>query len=296
MRSFLTLPLAIAATLIAPIAAMANTVVTQTGPGAVRADYVLDTPDGRVLRGSFFLAFDDSVGLTPAALNIRARIVDPTDPTLLARLPVGLPLTVPTAFPVMVSVNPIANSGFQFVNAAQVEMYTKALPYSVDSAYRLYKAPSGGVFADLTEGLQPGSVRMRVRTGGFSDFLVVEDLRTPSAVATELYTRLSTAVADDDVPVATRALLDVDLAKSAQEFQEGDYRDARKELASLALVVDTEAGISLPNVWRAQRDLDNRAGELAALIGALDFHLARLAKLAGPDSGEDDGGDACDDD
>jgi hypothetical protein len=290
MRPFIALPLAgaiAAASLAGSPEVQAATVVTQTGPNAVRADYALPTPDGRVLRGTFFVEFDTATGLTPAALNIQARVVDPTDPALLARLPAGLPLSIPAAFPVLVSVHPVASSGVQFANAARVEMYTKVLTFSTDSSYRLYKAPAGGAFADLTSAVLPGSIRMRARTGSFSDFLVVEDTRDSAAAAEALYARLAAGIDDDDVPVGTAALLQLDLDDSFEEFEEGDYGDAREELDALELTVDTEAGISLPNVWRAQRDLDNRAGELAALSQALDFHLARLEAASA--SGDDDG-------
>jgi hypothetical protein len=288
MRSLLSLPFAVAVALAASPDAHSATVVTQTGPTTVRADYALPATGGRILRGTFFLEFDAASGLSPAALNVQARVVDPADPALLARLPAGLPLSIPAAFPVMVSVSPAVGSGFQFTNAARIEMYTKALPYSADSAYRIYKAPPGGAFADLTSELLPGSIRMRVRTGSFSDFLVVEDARGSIDAAASLYARLGAAVDDDDVPVATGALLEIDLEDSFEEFEEGDYADAREELDAFEMTVDVEAGASLPNVWRAQRDLDNRAGELAALARALDFHLARLA--AGADD-EDEGDD-----
>ncbi len=288
MRTLLSLPLAIAAVIAAPAATHAATVVTQTGPNTVRADYALPAPDGRTLSGSFFLEFDATTGLSPAALNIQARVVDPADPALLARLPAGLPLSIPAAFPVMVSVSPLPGSGFAFRNAARVEMYTKALPYSADSAYRVYKAPAGGAFADLTSELLPGSIRIRVRTASFSDFLVVEDARSPAEAAASLYARLGAAVLDPAVPAATGALLRGDLDDSFEEFEEGDYADAREELAAFELTVEVEAGASLPNTWRAQRDLDNRAGELAALASALDFHLARLAD---GDDDEDEGDD-----
>lgn len=285
----LSIAVAVAAALAGSPDARAATVVTQTGLNTVRADYALPAADGRVISGSFLLEFDATSGLTPAALNIQARIVDPADPALLARLPAGLPLSIPAAFPVMVSVSPLPGSGFEFTNAAQIEIYTKALLYSADSPYRVYKAPAGGAFADLTSGLLPGSMRMRVRTGSFSDFLVVRDDRGPLDAATATYARLAAGIADDDVPAATGALLQAGLDESFEEFLEGDYGDARDELDAFEQTIDAEAGVSLPNVWRAQRDLDNRAGELAALAQALDFHLARLAADAdGGDEGDDD--------
>jgi hypothetical protein len=275
-------------------ATLANTLVSQTGPNSVRADFALPAAGGRIVRGTFFLDFEASSGLSPANLAISARLVDPADPALLARLPAGgAGLGVPAAFPVMVTVSPPPGSGFAFTNAARVEMYTKMLPYSADSPYRLFKAEPGGVFADHTAAILSGSIRMRVRTGGFSDFLVLADARDPADAARAAYARLAAKVDDDDVPLATRALLELDLDDSFEEFEEGDYEDAREELDMFEFTVGTEAGVTLPNVWRAQRDLDNVSGTLDADALNLDFHLARLAAASAGagGGGDDDGGD-----
>jgi hypothetical protein len=286
----------LAAALAAPVT-FANTLVSQTGPNAVRADFALPAADGRLVRGTFFLEFDASSGLSPANIAISARLVDPNDAALRARLPLaGAGLAVPSAFPVMVSVNPPPGSGFQFTNAARVEMYTRMLPYAPDSPYRLFKAEPGGVFADHTAAVLSGSIRMRVRTGGFSDFLVLTDARDAVDAARAAYARLAAKVDDDDVPLATRTVLEFDLDESFEEFEEGDYEDAREALDGLELTVETEAGLTLPNVWRAQRDLDNVSGTLASDALNLDFHLARLEAAAAANGGGDDDDDDGDDD
>lgn len=293
MRVRFSAPLVLAIALASP-AAVGSTLVTQTGPNAARADFALPAPGGRTLRGSFFLEFDASTGLTPANLAISARVVDPADPALLARLPNGgAGLAVPGAFPVMVTVSPPAGSGFSFTNAARVEMYTKMLPYTANSPYRLLKASPGEAFADHTAEVLSGSIRMRVRTGGFSDFLVVADARDPEVAARDAYARLAAKLADEDVPAATRAVLEIDLDDSFEEFEEGDYEDAREELDVFEFTVGTEAGVSLPNVWRAARDLDNVAGTFDADALNLDFHLARL-EAAASDGDDDEDGDGDD--
>ena len=293
MRALLLASLA--ASFAAP-ATIANTLVSQTGPNSVRADFALPAADGRTVRGTFFLDFEATSGLTPANLAISARLVDPNDPALLARLPGGgAGLAVPQAFPVIVTVSPPAGSGFQFTNAARAEMYTKVLQYTADSPYRLFKASPGGMFADHTAELREGSMRMRVRTGGFSDFLVLVDSGSALDAARAAYARLAAKVGDDDVPTTTRALLELDLDDSFEEFEEGDYEDAREELDMFELTVGAESGVTLPNVWRAQRDLDNVSGTLDADALNLDFHLARLAAAAAADGGgggdDDEDGD-----
>lgn len=271
-------------------AAGAATVVTQTGPNSVRADFSLTDSDGEIYAGAFFLEFTSPVGLTPAGLNIQARLVDPADPALHARLPAGGGIGVPAAFPVLVSVDPLPGSGFSFRDVAAVEMYTKALPFANDSAFRLVKSPKNGDFAEVTSGILPGSIRIRARTGSFSDFLVVEDQRSSIDVAADLYARIAARLADDDVPPATAGLLGIEVEDSLEEFLEGDYADAREELDAFEMIVAMEAGASLPNEWRAQRDLDNVAGALAADALALDFLLERLAAQAPGGDEDDDGG------
>ena len=275
-------------------AAGAATVVTQTGPNSVRADFSLTDAAGKTYAGAFFLEFTSPIGLTPANLNVQARLVDPADPALQARLPIGGSVGVPAAFPVLVSVDPLLGSGFGFRDVASVEMYTKALPFSTGSQFRLVRSPKNGAFAEVTTDIQPGSIRMRARTGHFSDFLVVRDERSSAAVATDLYARLSAKLQDDDVPAGTASLLGVEIDHSFEEFLEGDYEDAREELDAFELIVGAESGVSLPNQWRAQRDLDNVAGTLAADALALDFLLQRLA-AEGSGSGDDDGDDGDDD-
>ena len=267
----------------------ASTVVTQTGPTSVRADFSLTDANGDVYAGAFFLEFTSAIGLTPSNLNIQARLVDPEDPALHARLPAGA-IGVPADFPVLVSVDPLPGSGFSFTNVAYAEMYTKALPFATDSAFRLVKSPKDGAFAEVTSGIFPGSIRIRARTASFSDFLVVEDQRGSVDVATDLYARIAAKLGDDDVPVGTAGLLGVEIDDSFEEFLEGDYEDAREELDAFEMIVAMESGASLPNQWRAQRDLDNVAGTLAADALALDFLLERLATAGGGDD-DDDGGD-----
>jgi hypothetical protein len=284
------------------VPADAGVVVTIDG-NVARAEIDLGgTPQNPQYSATMFLTFDSPVGLTPENLNINAHIVDPDDPALRARLPGGGQVSVPAQFPVLISVSPPADGDFAFVNAAQVEVITDNLAYTPGTPYRLFKSPPGGMFSDLTESVASGSIRSRSRTGGFSDFMLVEDLRSAHEVAEDKYAFLQSRVNDDDIDPETRALLDLDLEDSFEEFQEGEYGDAREELDDLELRVDAGAGDTVPNVWRAARDLDNVAGSLEGEAASLDFHLRRLAGSGGGGGDEDDdddgggGGDDDDDD
>ncbi len=249
------------------------------------------SPGNPQYAGTLILTFDSPVGLSAQNLDITAQAVNPDDPVLRARLPSTV--AVPGQFPVLVSVRP--RNGFEFRNAAQVELYTHQLAYVAGSPYRLYKAPAGGAFHDLTEDVLAGSVRCRGRTGSFSDFLMVADTATASDAAQDKFAFLDARVDDGEIDGATAALLQIDLDEAYEEFLEGDYEDARAELDDLELRVDGGAGTTVPNRWRSQGDLDNVAGSLEAEAAALDFYLRKLVAAGGgtgggsPGGGDDDG-------
>lgn len=263
--------------------------VTVTSSNTARADIALGgTPSVPQYTGTLFLTFDQPIGLTAANLNITAQIVNPNDPALLARLPSGGQVSVPSTFPIIVSVNPVATSGFEFTNSALVELYTTKLSHTPNSLYRLYKSPAGGAFADITEDVIAGSIRCRSRTGGFSDFIIVADNRTAVNAANELFARLNARIDDDDIVPTTQAALELDIDEAYEEFLEGDYSDARQELDDLELRVQTASGVTIPNRWEAGGALNNAAGYLQSEASALDFYLRKLAAQEGGGEEEDD--------
>src|SRR3546814_8481713 len=119
------------------------------------------------------LTFDDATGLSATSLGISARLVDITDPALLARLPEPQLLQPSSALPLLVTIEPPATGGLSFRRTGRFELHTHALAYALGSNYRVLQAPIGGSFPDTTEEIAPGSVRARSRYGGFSQFLGV---------------------------------------------------------------------------------------------------------------------------
>jgi hypothetical protein len=273
--------------------AAANVVVSVTG-NVARADFALGgTPSNPQYTGTLFLTFEGAVNLTASNLNITAQIVNPNNPAFTSRISGGANVSVPAAFPVMISVHPSAASGFEFLNATDVELYTTNVSYTANSPYRLYKAPANGTFFDITEDVLEGSVRCRARTPGFSDFIMVSDTRSDLEAAQDKFLFLAARVEDDDIDATTAGLLQLDLDEALEEFLEGDYEDARAELDDLELRVSTQAGSTIPNRWIAGGSLDNVAGSLEAEAASLDFYLRKLAAAAaaggsGGDEGDDD--------
>ena len=155
-------------------------------------------------------------------------------------------------------------------------MHTHNLSYAPGTPLRLFKAPLGGNFVDITEDVSPGSVDTRGREGGFSQFLIVADLRPNSVVAAGKFSALNTRIANAAMPALLRTQLNATLASAQTAFNANDYVTAISYVDSFRSQVQAAAGTDLANVWRAARDLDNTAGSLDGMASTLRFTLARL--------------------
>jgi hypothetical protein len=220
------------------------------------------------------LTFDDATGLTASSLGLSARLVDVSDPALLARLPDPTLTRLDSALPLMITVEPPANGGLSFRRSGRFELHTHALSYSLGSNFRVLKAPVGGSFRDTTEEIAQGSVRARSRYGGFSQFLVVSDLRQTGVVVSEkiasLRTRVSTLPASEQPPFNA----DLDAVESA--VASADYANAITAVDLISQQALARDGHGLLDEWRATRDADNQVGELLAGAATLKFSIAYL--------------------
>lgn len=244
------------------------------------------------------IEFDSPANLTVPNLNFQAQLVNPSDPVLAGRLPRGV--AVDPAFPLLITIEPISverifasgmelhetpDGNLRFVNAYHMEIHTHELVYAPGTPYRVFKAPLGGAFYDITAEVNNGSVRGRGRSGGFSQFLLVKDTR-PELVGlpglgvpviallkvTELDLRIVAALLDDALRLELGALLtNVQLALIVL-----DYGTAIAQLDQMILRMEQEAGTGIQNVWRAQRDLVNDAGDLNGLARSLRYSIQRL--------------------
>lgn len=220
------------------------------------------------------LDFDDATGLTPAALGIGAQLVPLTDPTLLARFPAGSLTAIPSALPLMITVEPPRLGGLVQRRLVHVELHTHALPYTTASPLRLFKAQLGGKFRDITESVRPGSVRTRGTTPGWSQFVVVADLRPTQQVVAEKFAALSATL--DAVAPAEAAPLRTELDACQQAVDDGRFEDASVALDSFVARVSERAGSTIPDTWRATRDTRNLAGELLSGASTLGFSIGVL--------------------
>jgi hypothetical protein len=109
VRRLLTTILALSALVLVP-SAFAQTHVPLTISGnEARGHFELP---GSVA-GDLSITFEEVVGLTEDALEVSARLVNPTDGAILSRLP-GPGVSVPEAFPVMIRIEPTASSALTF--------------------------------------------------------------------------------------------------------------------------------------------------------------------------------------
>ena len=220
------------------------------------------------------LSFDDASGLTPAALGISAEMVDISNPTLLARLPGGALTALQSSFPLMITVEPPTLGGLSQRRVVHVEVHTHALPYTAGSPLRLFKAQLGGQFRDITDGVLPGSVRTRGSTPGWSQFIVVADLRASGSVIAEKFTYLRNHL--DALPAAEADPLRAYLNVAETAVANSRFADAMAALDSFTARVSARSGSAIPDLWRATRDTRNSAGELLSGASTLGFSIGYL--------------------
>lgn len=219
--------------------------------------------------------FEGVVGLSEANLGLSARLLDAAElASIQARLPSSL-VSVPSGFPVLLTVEPPSAGGLSFTGVATVELYTHDLLYVPGSPLRLFAAPLGGAFEDVTSGASGGSYRVRGRKGDFSEFLIVADLRPVADVTDAKLTRLKAVLTGNSTeidPTLLGTLLGLfDEAESA--YDADDFETAIDKVEELADTVEEHGGDGIPNVWRSARDLINVAGLARAAAATLRFHL-----------------------
>jgi uncharacterized protein DUF6689 len=248
-----------------------------------KADITLPNPNGGNYTAEFELEFerDGLENLTVECLGLTADVLDATEiGDIESRLPhggVGGTQHVDPAFPVRITVEPPANCGLAFENNYDVSLDTDDLVFVAQSRYRLVKAPIGGDFVYVTGAVTAGSVRVRGRTGGFSEFVMIRDDNALYAIDCEgEYTTLETRLANAQMSPTARRSLEVDLARSRAAYNAGDFATAIALLAPFDQHCVEYGGQGLPNRWRSQRDLDNVEGDLVGHTDNLRFMMGRL--------------------
>ena len=220
------------------------------------------------------LSFDDASGLSPASLGVTAQLLNPSASALLDRLPDPELNQLSGALPLLVTIEPPANGGLSFDRTVRVEIHTHLLSYTTGSSYRLFKAPVGGEFRDITDEIASGSVRARGTTGGFSQFLVLADLRETGAVIAEKVDWLRERI--DLLPAGERPAFDgyLDTVEAAVDSE--DYASATTALDLFRARAAIRAGNQLDATWQPGGSTQNHAGELVSGAATLKFSVEYL--------------------
>jgi hypothetical protein len=219
------------------------------------------------------LGFEQVKRLNLLSLGASVWLVNPNNPALLARLPGG---SVPAGFPVLLRIEPPPLGGLSFTGTASLEIHTPNLQYTPGTPLRLFSAPVGGAFRDVTTEMGPGSYRARSNTGGFSEFLIVADTRSVDQVIAIKFDDLEAILEEYEASMPGPVYDDLEerLADAHADYTAGATSAAIQEMDGFLVAVQQASGTDIPNVWRAARDVDNVAGNLRAGAMTLRFSLA----------------------
>jgi hypothetical protein len=264
------------------------------------ATILLADTQGNIYDAEVTIVFDSPLNLSAQSLGLSAELFDPADPAMTSRLPAGIAYT--GAFPMVVTVEPPAldwifasafdgmedgTGALSFRNDYQLEIHTHNLAYQPGGPLRLLKAPLNGAFADVTEDVLNGSARARGRGGAFSQFVIGVDannaglplilaviipktsalsLRLVSAVLGNLLRGQLVALLTNVLTAVTTAILDPLLGCTNALGPLDEFIASVRQSAN--------AG-EIANLWRAQHDVVNDAGELESLAQTLRFSLLR---------------------
>lgn len=231
----------------------------------------IELPGG--IAADLTITFEGAVGLSEANLGLDAELVSVSNLALLARLPQLA--SIPTAFPVLVTIEPPATGGLSFSGLVGVGLYTHNLVYTAGTPLRLFSAPLGGSFVDVTDEVSSGSYRVRGAKGDFSQFLIVADARPVDTVIGEKLTRAE-GLLDTHWNVIDSNLalqLDSQLASARSSWQGGQIVAALSHVEGFLKKLEKADGSEIPDVWRSARDLDDVAGLLRAAGETLHFSL-----------------------
>lgn len=225
------------------------------------------------------LSFENVVGLNLATLGLSAQLVSPSDLALLNRLPGGGLVGIPGTFPVLVRVQPSAESTLSFEGVYTLSLHTDNLVFAPNTPLRLFHAEGSEPFADITEAMGLGSYRVRGASGSFSEFLIVADTRPLPAVASEKLDALQALLDARAAAIGPGVLADLrtTLRAARTAFDAGNLPAASDKVKAFAAKVKDASGSEIPNVWRANSSVINVAGELRAAASTLMLSLALLA-------------------
>jgi hypothetical protein len=261
------------------VAGLAGIVNLQINGNQVTAS--LDLPG---IQADLVIGFEQVVGLSAANLGLSAQLLALTDLTLLGRLPTGGLTNLVGAFPVLLKVQPPAAGGLSFSGDYTIEIHTYNLELLGASPLRLFAAPDGGAFQDITCYMGTGSYRVRGSRGTFSEFLILADLRALDTVIRQKFAAVNALLTTygGQLPAPLLADLTQRIQQAQAAYQAGAAVTAAQAVAAFGDAVKSQSGTAIPDVWRAGGDLPNVAGQLRAAADTLRFSLGLVPSAPAP--------------
>ena len=237
----------------------------------------IELPGG--LTADLKVTFESAVGLNQAALALSASAIDPTDLSFVARMPKGVSL--PAGFPVVVRIEPTASSALSFEGVYKLSIYTNNLTLGANSPLRLYRAPQGGGFGDMTGFLQAGSVRAGGSGPGFSEFLIVADTRAVDSVIVSKFDAVQADLTANWSSILPSVASDLQqrLNQARTAYAAGSLSAAIDGVSAFGDEVKKQSGAAIPDVWRANGGPVNVAGLLRSAAETLKFSLVFKSNL-----------------
>ncbi len=225
------------------------------------------------------IAFEQVVGLNPAALEVTVGVVSPTDPILL-RLPGSTGL--PAGFPVRLAIEPSESSALSFQGTVMISLHSHNLILRPNFPLSLFAASAGGPFSDITRSEGIGSYRVSGTKGGFSEFMIVLDTRAIDSVIVAKFNDLASLIDSHESEMAPGVAggLEARLTQARTAYLTGQTVAAIAELAAFSNDVKAQSGVGIPDVWRAHDPRVNVAGSLRAASDTLQFSLNRKSSLS----------------
>jgi len=235
---------------------------------------------GNGVTADLSITFEKVIGLNPSALALTATLLNPKDIAFAGRLP-DLTVSPPAAFPVVVRIDPTASSALSFEGVYTLALHTNNLTLAANSPLRLYRAPSGGAFQDMTGFLQAGSVRAGGSGPGFSEFAIVADARPIDTVIGGKFDALQSQLSANAPAIdpAVAADLQQRLSQARSAYQTKSLAAAIDGITAFGDQVKAQSGTAIPNVWRANGGPVNVAGLLRSSAETLKFSLAFKSNL-----------------
>ncbi len=226
------------------------------------------------------ISFEQVSGLSLANLGLSVQLANLLDPAFRSRLP--SPLVLPV-LPLLIRIEPPVASGLTFSGVTEIDIHTHNLGFIPGTPLRFFSGPVGGKFEDVTAAMGAGSYRARATKGGFSDFLIVADLRPRSHVITAKFNRLEELLEQYEGSLSSAVYDDLeDLLDDARAAQAGGSSTAAiAKIDAFIAVVEQHSGTEIPDVWRSARDVQNVAGYLRGAALTLRFTLGLKGGLLG---------------